>query len=254
MPFFRVRFESETLGGEGEFGVFLPRNAKPPYKTLWLLHGAFGDFFESIQYSSVLMYAEQRGMAVVAPSSYMGVYTDMVYGENGYSFVKEVLEKAPKLFSCLSTERENSYLMGISMGGHGTFKLAMEFPERFRGSCGFSSPVDMVFTMGLLESGNHGGGHELFDAFGSSDMYRDTVGDVIGNMKKNLEAGKKLPRLALCWGDADHAAFEDERVMKIFEELGVKVYSRVGPGGHNFDTWDPMMEEVLDYLMEGEDD
>ena len=55
-------------------------------------------------------------------------------------------------------------------------------------------------------------------------------------------------------GDADHAAFEDERVMKIFDELGVKVYSRVGPGGHNFDTWDPMMEEVLDYLMEGEDD
>ncbi|MBR5070326.1 MAG: hypothetical protein IKX27_00290 [Oscillospiraceae bacterium] len=254
MPFFRVQYESVTLGGEGEFGVFLPRNARTPYKTLWLLHGAFGDFFESIQYSSVLMYAEQRGMAVVAPSSYMGVYTDMVYGEKGYSFVKEVLETAPKLFSCLSTKREDSYLMGISMGGHGTFKLAMEFPERFAGACGFSSPVDMVYTMGLLESGNHGGGHELFDAFGSSEMYRDTVGDVIGNLRKNLKAGRKLPRMALCWGDTDHARFEDERVKGIFDELGVKLYSRVGPGGHNFDTWDPMMEEVLDYLMEGEED
>ena len=254
MSLFTIKFESEALGGEGEFAVFLPRIAQPPYKTLWLLHGAFGDFSETIQYSSVLMYAEQRGMAVVAPSSYMGVYTDMVYGENGYSFVKEVLEKAPKLFSCLSTKREDSYLMGISMGGHGTFKLAMEFPERFRGACGFSSPVDMVFTMGLLESGNHGGGHELFDAFGSSDMYRDTVGDVIGNLKKNLEEGKMLPRMALCWGDKDHAGFEDERIRKIFDELGVELYSRVGPGGHNFDTWDPMMEEVLDHLMEGEDD
>ena len=198
MAFFKVQFSSEVLGGEGEFAVFLPRNAEPPYRVLWLLHGAFGDFFESIEYSSVLMYAEQRGLAVVAPSSYMGVYTDMVYGEKGYSFVKEVLEKAPKLFRCLSEERDDSYLMGISMGGHGTFKLAAEMPERFRGACGFSSPVDMVYTMSLLESGNHGGGHELYDAFGSSDAYRNTVGDVITNLRNDLEAGKKLPRLALC--------------------------------------------------------
>ncbi|MBP0969810.1 MAG: hypothetical protein J5744_06640 [Oscillospiraceae bacterium] len=253
MAFFKVQFSSEVLGGEGEFSAFLPRNAEPPYRVLWLLHGAFGDFFESIEYSSVLMYAEQRGLAVVAPSSYMGVYTDMVYGEKGYSFVKEVLEKAPKLFRCLSEERDDSYLMGISMGGHGTFKLAAEMPERFRGACGFSSPVDMVYTMSLLESGNHGGGHELYDAFGSSDAYRNTVGDVITNLRNDLEAGKKLPRLALCWGDKDHAAPEDIRVKEIIESLGIKLYSRVGPGGHNFDTWDPMMAEVLDYLMEEEE-
>jgi S-formylglutathione hydrolase FrmB len=253
MSFFKVQFRSDILSGEGEFGVFLPRNAQPPYKVLWLLHGAFGDFTESIQYTSVLMYAERRGLAVVAPSSYMGVYTDMVYGEKGYSFVKEVLEKAPKLFRCLSEKREDSYLMGISMGGHGTFKLAAEMPERFRGACGFSSPVDMVYTMSILEKGEHFGGHELFDAFGSSAAYSGTVGDVISNLKRDLQEGRQLPRLALCWGDSDHAAPEDERVKEILDQLGVKLYYRVGPGGHEFDTWDPMMQEVLDYLMKEED-
>lgn len=48
MSFFKVQFRSDVLSGEGEFGVFLPRNAQPPYKVLWLLHGAFGDFTESI--------------------------------------------------------------------------------------------------------------------------------------------------------------------------------------------------------------
>ena len=254
MALFRVQFESEVLGGEGEFGVFLPRGAKPPYKVLWLLHGAFAEYVESMEYSSVCMYAEQRGLAIVAPSSYMGVYTDMVYGEKGYSYVKEVLEKAPKLFRCLSTERDDSYLMGISMGGHGTFKLAMEFPERFHGACGFSSPIDMVYTMSILEKGEHFGGHELFDAFGSSARYRDTVGDVVAMARKNLEEGIELPRLSLCWGDADHAAPEDVRLTEIFDGMGIEMYSRVGPGGHNFDTWDPMMEEVLDYIMKGGND
>jgi len=253
MPFFKVQFNSEVLNGDGEFGVFFPRNVQPPYKVLWLLHGAFGEFLESIEYTSVCMYAEKRGMAIVAPSSYMGVYTDMVYGENGYSFVKEVFEKAPKLFTSLSTKREDNYVMGISMGGHGSFKLAMEFPEKLRGAVGFSSPVDMVFTMTLLEAGKHGGGHELYDAFGSSERYRGTVGDVLDMAKKNLEKGVELPRLSLCWGDSEFAGSEDNRVKRLLTEMGIEVFSKIGKGGHNFDTWDPIMEDVLDYLMEGAD-
>ena len=253
MPFLNVKFHSDVLQGDGEFAVFLPRNTEPPYKVLWLLHGAFAEYHESIQYSSICMYAEKRGMAVVAPSSYMGVYTDMVYGEKGYSFVEEVIEKTPKLFTALSTERNNNFIMGISMGGHGSFKLAMNHPERFYGACGFSSPVDMVYTMSLLENGRHGGGHELFDAFGSSEAYRDSAGDVVGLARKNLAEGKLLPRLSLCWGDNEHAGPECSRLKEIFDGLGIEMYSRIGHGGHNFDTWDPMMEEVLDYITEGAD-
>jgi len=240
MSFLNVRFYSNILEGDGEFAVFLPRNTAPPYH-------------ESFQYTSICMYAEKRGMAIVAPSSYMGVYTDMVYGEKGYSFVEEVLDKAPKLFTSLSTERKDNYIMGISMGGHGSFKLAMNHPEKFYGACGFSSPVDMVYTMSLLESGQHGGGHELFDAFGSSEAYRDSVGDVVSLAKENLNKGITLPRLSLCWGDDEHAGPECSRLKQIFDELGIEMYSRIGHGGHNFDTWDPMMEEVLDYITEGAD-
>jgi len=252
MGYYEIQFESEVLGGSGEFAVYLPDRGEKPYKVLWLLHGAFGQYSESVENSSVIRYAHHRGMAVVAPSSYMGVYTDMVYGENGYSFVKEVWEKAPKLFTCLSQKREDNFLMGISMGGHGSFKLAMEHPESFAGACGFSSPVDMVFTMGLLENGKHGGGHELYDAFGSSKAYEGTVGDVIGMAKRNLAEGKVLPRMALCWGDSEHAGAEDSRIEKIFRELGIPLFTKIGRGGHSFDTWDPLLPEVLDYMTEVE--
>jgi len=247
--FFEVEFASETLGGDGEFAVFLPAEGSGPFKVLWLLHGAFGEYFESVQNSSVVRYAEKRGMAVVAPSSYMGVYTDMVYGERGYSFVKEVLEKAPRLFPCLSLRREDNFLMGISMGGHGSFKLAMDNPERFAGASAFSSPIDMVYTMTLLEAGKHGGGHELYDAFGSSEAYRGSVGDVIARARRLREAGVPLPRLALCWGDAEFAGSEDNRVKRLFDEMGIPLFTKIGQGGHSFDTWDPLLEEVLDEMM-----
>lgn len=253
MSYFTVEFYSDVLGGDGEFAVFLPKNTKPPYKVLWLLHGAFAENHEAILYSSVCLYAEKRGMAIVAPTSYLGVYTDMVYGEKGYSFVEEVVEKAPKLFTCLSTERKDNFIMGISMGGHGSFKLAMNHPDRFYGACGFSSPVDMVYTMSILEAGRHGGGHELYDAFGSSAAYRDSVGDVVGLAEKHLSEQTPLPRLSLCWGDNEHAGPEDERLKQIFDEIGVKMFTKIGHGGHYYDTWDPMMEESLDYIMEGAD-
>lgn len=251
--YFHVQFESETLGGEGEFAVYLPAAQADSYPVLWVLHGAFAQYSESFENSSLCRYAENRGMAIVAPSSYLGVYQDMVYGENGYSFVREVFEKAPKLFTKLSLKPEENFLMGISMGGYGSFKLAMEFPERFLGAAGFSSPVDMVFTMGLLEGGKHGGGHELYDAFGSSEGLRGTVSDVIGMAEKNLAEGRKLPRLALCWGDSEMAGMEDSRASGIFRELGIRIYTRIGHGGHSFDTWDAQIPKVLDYLMSGEE-
>ena len=248
MALFDVQFESKVLQGAAEFGVFLPDHAKVPCKVLWLLHGAFSEYTEALRYSSVCRYAEKRGMAVVMPSSYLGVYTDMIYGEAGYSYVKEVIDIAPKLFTKLSRERKDWFLMGISMGGHGSFKLAMEMPERFAGAAAFSSPIDMVYTMTLLETGRHGGGHELFDAFGSSEAYRGTVGDVVSQAERHLREGIPLPRLSLVWGDNEMAGGEDSRIRDIFREKGIPIFTKVVPGGHNFDTWDPMMEEVLDYL------
>ena len=243
---------SEVLHGDGEVRIYLPDRSEPPYDVLWLFHGAFGEGAESVLLSSVVRYAENRGMAVIAPTCYLGVYTDMVYGENGYSFVRDLTEKLPRLLSCLSTQREHNYLMGISMGGHGTFKLGLEFPDRFAGLCGFSSPVDMVYTMQLLESGNHPGGHELFDAFGSSEAYRYTSGDVLYQAQQLQHRGVSLPKMALCWGDDEFAGPECARHKKEFEKIGIRLFTLIGHGGHNFDTWDPMMERVLDYLREEE--
>ena len=44
MQYYHVRFESEALQGEGEFGVYLPVKEAASYPVLWLLHGAFRQY------------------------------------------------------------------------------------------------------------------------------------------------------------------------------------------------------------------
>ena len=252
MSLYNVQYQSAALGGEGEFGVYLPEKWRDTetLKVLYLLHGAFSEYKSSLLYSSIARYCDTRNMAIVAPSSHLGVYTDMVHGEKGYSMVKEVLQISTRMFPVLPTNPDRRFILGISMGGHGTFKLAMEYPDQFRAVAACSSPIDVVATMELLETGRHfGGGAELFHAFHSADSYRGTPGDVIEMARQHKLRGDKLPRLFLCWGDQDHAQPENLVTVEKFKALGIPLTTKVGTGGHNFDMWDPLLEGILDWML-----
>ena len=253
MTLYHIQYSSEALGGEGEFGVFLPEKWRDTenLKLLFLLHGAFSEYKSSLLFSSVARYCEARNMAIVAPSSHLGVYCDMVHGEKGYSMVKEAISVSGRLFPVLPQDPGKRFLLGISMGGHGAFKLVMEYPEMFSAAAACSSPVDIVATMELLESGKHFGGAELFHTFGSADNCRGTHRDVLHMAEQHVLRGTKLPRLLLCWGDEDHAQTEDLVTAEKFRKLGIPLKTMTGRGGHNFDMWDPLLEPILDWMLEG---
>lgn len=253
MRIFEVQYQSVALGGDGEFCVLLPDQWKENADTLmvvYLLHGAFSEYKTSIAYSSVPRLCENRNMAIVAPSCHLGVYTDMVYGENSYSMLKEVIDLSVKMFPILPTDPEKRFVLGISMGGHGAFKLAMERPGDFNSVAACSSPIDVVHTMMLLETGRHPGGAELYHAFKGSDHYRGTQGDVIEMARQHKQNEYRLPRFFLCWGDEDHARFEDLLTVEKFKEMSIPLTTRMGKGGHNFDMWDQLMEGILDWMLE----
>lgn len=254
MRIFEVQYQSAALGGDGEYCVLLPdrwQENADTLKVLFLLHGAFSEYKASIIYSSIPRLCENRNMAIVAPTCHLGVYTDMEYGENSYSMLKEVVDLSVKMFPVLPTDPKRRFILGISMGGHGAYKLAMERPNDFNSVAACSSPIDVVRTMTLLETGRHPGGAELYHAFGSSERYRGTQGDVIEMARRHKENGDRLPRLFLCWGDEDHARFEDAVTVEKFKALSIPLTTRMGKGGHNFDMWDPLMEGIIDWLLEG---
>ena len=80
MAFLQIDLKSKALGRKVHLNVFLPvdvDNKKPaPYKTLYLLHGIFGNSSSWVTSSCVQRYAEDKGICVVMPDGENGFYID----------------------------------------------------------------------------------------------------------------------------------------------------------------------------------
>lgn len=97
MAFIRAEFMSESLKRIVPVTVVIPSDttnfsgtganpAKPPYKTLYLLHGIYGSDMDLIANTNLMRLARERQMAVVMPAGENHFYVDdslsgVKYGE-----------------------------------------------------------------------------------------------------------------------------------------------------------------------------
>lgn len=87
----------------------MPERENKPYKTLYLLHGIFGNYSDWVCGTRIQRYAEEHDLAVVMPSGDNAFYVDQPAGGNFYGeFVgRELVELTRRIFP-LSHEREDS--------------------------------------------------------------------------------------------------------------------------------------------------
>ena len=64
----------------------------------------------------------------------------MKYGLKYFSYITEELFKICKNIFNISSKREDTAIMGASMGGYGALKCALSKPEQY-GFCGAFSPA-----------------------------------------------------------------------------------------------------------------
>ncbi|MBQ8332420.1 MAG: esterase family protein, partial [Clostridia bacterium] len=143
MALFEVNFFSEVLGMGMSMNVVIPQKTRgnigvtegetgERIPVLWLLHGMSDDHTTWLRRTSIERYAEEKGLAVVMPTTYLGWYTDMYTGYNYRTFIGEELPKIVRnMFPALSDRREDNYIAGNSMGGYGSLALAFTYPEQY---------------------------------------------------------------------------------------------------------------------------
>ena len=110
---------------------YLPENfdSCKKYPLLFYLHGAGerGDDLDSIAMHGYLQYVKEENaeypFIIIAPQCPDGKYWGC-FTESLLNFLDFVCEKLP-------VDKSRVYLTGISMGGTGTYMLAMAAPERF---------------------------------------------------------------------------------------------------------------------------
>ena len=98
MAWISINFESKALGMPVMTNVLMPQG-RGGYKTLYLLHGAGGDYASWLLKSRVADYAEGKNIAVVMPSGNNKCYVNNRYGKDYFTFLtEELIEKCETWF------------------------------------------------------------------------------------------------------------------------------------------------------------
>lgn len=260
MAIIEVNFISKCLMRTVTFNAIIPvdkfgpqaENAEQkPLKTLYLLHGIFGNYTDWVNGTRIQALAEANDLAVIMPSGENRFYLDdekngELYGE----FIgKELVEFTRKLFP-LSDKREDTFIAGLSMGGYGAIRNGLKYAENFGCVIGLSAALvhdtwkdadnsAPIFTFR----------RNYYEAiFGEYDKVKGSDKDPKALLLKLKEEGRPVPKMYLCCGTEDGLVTANRDFRDFLNENGVDLTYVEGPGKHDWAFWDTYIKKVLDWL------
>lgn len=268
MSILQYTFESECQKNNTQITVILPdkpRTLTPvqfygndrKYKVLWLLHGTFGDNTDWTRKTNIEMYAAERNLVVVMPSALNSNYSnwnDFMLGYKMYDFLTE--ELMPLVYGWLpvSDKREDNFIAGLSMGGRGTIKYAVNHPEKFAAAAVLSAtPMDMSSMSAdnespLLNTNNERMRTTLLNA-GGLEAFLNSNENVWAILDK-LAKTETLPRLMFACGQEDEMLYGYYKIFKKHaQEIGLEAHWFELPGyKHEWRFWDLAIQEALGFF------
>ncbi|WP_426333546.1 alpha/beta hydrolase [Paenibacillus silvae] len=256
MALIKCEFYSDTLGLSTSMHVILPQQTHSQigmhnvtgsglHPTLYLLHGLSDDDSIWLRRTSIERYVASLGIAVVMPQVHRSFYTDMVEGGRYWTFISEELPALARSFFPLSSQREDNYVAGLSMGGYGAFKLALRKPDQYAAAASLSGALDMAAHMNnevpsALQRA------ELLRIFGPEFAGSDN--DLIHLLKESKNSQGPRPLLYQCCGTEDFLYEENQTFRKACAETDFELTYEEEPGEHEWGYWDMKIQDVLKWL------
>lgn len=249
MALIRCDFKSETLGLSCSLNAILNqqalrRSATGRSPVLYLLHGLTEDHTAWTRRSSIERYAEQYDVAVVMPAVHRSFYTDMKTGYPYWQFISEELPALCRDLLPIATERENTFVAGLSMGGYGAFKLALSHPDRFAAAASLSGALDLWRLSDQKD--------ELLPewkaVFGSPDEFLGSPNDLMALAARAAQSGQPLPALFQCCGTEDKLYGINQTFRIHCQAIGLPLHYEEETVGHEWAYWDRAIQKVLAWL------
>lgn len=228
-----------------------------PFKTLYLLHGIYGNHIDWVTRTRIQYLAEARNLAVIMPSGDNSFYNDHASGARYGEFIgQELVEFTRKLFH-LSCAREDTYVGGLSMGGYGAIVAGLRYPETFSHvvslSAGLNLDEDRVQNSQYGAAGILGDRGYFESVYGPLDQVRGSDNDYDALAERLAASGTVRPRIFMACGEQDRLLPANRAYRDHLQTLGYDLTYHEAPGTHNWKFWDTWIEEAIDWLpVEGE--
>lgn len=230
-----------------------------PCKVVYLFHGLCGGSNSWTDNSKLGYYARDLQALFVLPEVGRSFYTDQKYGQLYFSYVsRELPELAKSLFN-ISSAREDTCVMGGSMGAFGALKCALARPDVF-GQVAALAPCCLFMGEDLAAFGTGEGGgkspagdenswrpnrqmlRDFMAMFGPEMQISDA--DEIMKLAAGVPAALR-PRVYASCGLDDAFLPAVRRFNSEMRTLGYDVTFEEWPGRHNWRFFDAALEKAL---------
>lgn len=216
--------------------------------VLYLLHGLSDDHSIWLRRTSIERYAASYPLAVVMPAVNRSFYTDMACGGAAYwTFISEELPQIVQSFFKVSTDREKTFVAGLSMGGYGAFKLALTHPERFAAAASLSGCLDINAVIAK---------NKVADRTEYEGIFGPTA-EVPGSSNDLLALTGRFPKSAKtkfyqCCGTGDFLYDENITFRDQARSSGLNLtYEEHNGRTHEWGYWDAQIQRILEWIPMG---
>lgn len=256
-----LKFYSHYLGMESSAQVILPDerpqkmqdHGEKKYPVLYLLHGQFDDDTAYIRKSLIETYVQNMDLIVVMPNVHRSFYTNCKEGHAYYSFIEEELPVIIGNFFHASPNREDRFIAGLSMGGYGALKIALNAPHKYAACASMSGAIDPIEANTNKEAKAYpvpDMAANIFRVFGSKEDFKNSENDLCFKLRELDKTEGPKPKFFISCGSDDFLLHQNKEFVRIFkEELETMdcVFKQT-PGSHNWEYWNKALIDVLDFF------
>ena len=258
-----MEFHAETIMQHANFSFVLPNDVemnevfdlkyydRDPMNLI-LLHGLTGTDTDWLYGGVAQLVAIQYNLNIFMPTTGNSFYLDRGYrGGNYCEFIAEELPAYIKKTFGIDMKRENSMIGGLSMGGYGSIRTSLIYPEKFFACIALSSAL----VISDIAGDNVEGVSDLLPA----KMKRDIFGDPEKMVGSELDpealylklkaSGKKAPFLYLAIGTEDALIEDNRRFRDFLIKEGADLCYEDGPGRHNWQFWNEYLDRGLKTVL-----
>lgn len=253
MALIQVNFVSKCLLRTVPIQVILPVDQHPqaktmkeekPFKTLYLLHGIYGNHTDWVTNTRIQKWAEEKNLAVVMPAGDNSFYLDFPEAGNLYGeFIgRELVEMTRRMFP-LSRKREDTFIGGLSMGGYGALRSGLKYCDTF------SHIATLSGALHILEENGLGPIAKELSCFGDlKEAAKSDKNPRVLLEKIHNDPAASFPRIYGACGTEDFLYAANCTYRKILEGYDIDLTWEEFPGHHDWDFWDMAIRRVLDWL------
>lgn len=243
------KLNSKLMAREMPYRVILPKNYEANkserFPVIYLLHGLTGHFDNWADRTKLKEYAANYNYIIVTPEGDNGWYSDSasVANDKYESYiVQELVPEIDGKFRTLAM-RENRAIAGLSMGGYGSLKFGLKYPEKFFLAGSFSGALGAA---SFTEKTSGAIGKSIDAIFGGVDSETRNSNDIFKLVREiSPEKIKTLPFIYLDCGTEDFLFQNNREFVALLVEKKIPHEFRQLPGRHDWVFWDSQVQEFL---------